>query len=644
MDFRLTRSPLLALLLCTWSSQAAPPVPVEAFATSASIYAPRLSPDGRYLSVTVDSGEGHYALGVFRTSDMQPTSMLKFVRYELPVQSTWVSPHRLVVAKGRKTGSLESPRPTGEIIATDFDGKNRHYLYGYNQSPRNAGLERGYGQIETVPRQANGHFYMRAWTSGSKRSKLYDVDADKGSSRLVADIDQERMSIVLDHTGTARYATGTDVDGNDVLYEADARGNWRKIADAEVGGRLYPFFSDDGQLYGRLSRDGGPFQLVRWDGKGDSYQILASDSFASVGDLQWSAPPRRPFAVASRGGRPQITYLDAANPDTALHRTLAARFPDSYLDFVDHSEDGNISLVHVYSDTDPGSWHLFNRAERRISKILVASEALEPARMGRRHAVRFKASDGLELEAIFTVPVGVQAARNLPMILLPHGGPHGVTDNWSFDTWPQFLASRGYLVLQVNYRGSGGRGPRFEEAGYLQWGTRIQDDLIDGVRWAIAQGHADPRRICAFGASFGAYSSMMVAARAPGLLRCAAGMAGVYDLKMMYRKGDVQESEFGLNYLERVIGRDDQALLDNSPVRLANRIQVPVLLIHGQEDTRTPVAQAAAMRAALVAAGQPPEYLVVAKEGHGFYRDENNVLLLSRLEQFLARHIGPATE
>jgi dipeptidyl aminopeptidase/acylaminoacyl peptidase len=641
MRLGLTCFTALALLLPLPPTHATAPVPVEAFASSARIYAPRLSPDGQHLSVTVDSGEGQYALAVYRTADMQPTSMLKFARYELPVQSTWVSTRRLVIAKGRKFGSLEAPRPSGEIIATDFDGNNRRYIYGPEQAGRNAGLGRGYGQIEAVPRQANGRFFMRAWAYGSQRSMLYDVEADKGNSRLVADIGQERMSFVLDHTGTARYATGTDVEGNEVLYQADARGSWRKLADAEVGGRLYPFFDDDGTLYARLSRDGAPFQLVRWDGKGQGHQVLASDGFASVGDLQWSAPPRRPLAVAAGSGQPQLTYLDGNHPDAATHRMLAANFPGSYLDFVDHSEDGNISLIHVHSDSDPGSWHLFNRAQRRMSKILVASEALDPAQLGRRQAVRFKASDGLELEAILTLPAGVTTARNLPMVLLPHGGPHGMADGWSFDTWPQFLASRGYLVMQVNYRGSAGRGPGFEQAGYLQWGGRIQDDLIDGVRWAIAQGHADPRRICAFGASFGAYSAMMVAARAPGLLRCAAGLAGVYDLKMMYRKGDVQQSEYGLNYLERVIGRDDQALTDNSPVSLANRIQVPVLLVHGQEDTRTPLAQATAMRAALVAAGRPPEYLVVPKEGHGFYRDENNVLLLQRLEQFLARHSSP---
>src|SRR5690606_4280964 len=158
---------------------------------------------------------------------------------------------------------------------------------------------------------------------------------------------------------------------------------------------------------------------------------------------------------------------------------------------------------------------------------------IDPAQMGSRHYVRFPASDGVELDAYVTVPAGVTELKNLPMVLLPHGGPHGVTEHWGYDQDAQFLASRGYLVLQTNYRGSDGRGYAFREAGYRNWSTRIQEDLADGVKWAVSKGYADPARVCVYGASFGGYSAMVLAARHPEMVKCVASLSGLYDLRSM---------------------------------------------------------------------------------------------------------------
>jgi dipeptidyl aminopeptidase/acylaminoacyl peptidase len=271
---------------------------------------------------------------------------------------------------------------------------------------------------------------------------------------------------------------------------------------------------------------------------------------------------------------------------------------------------------------------------------LFASEPwVDPTKMAERRPLHFKASDGMELEAILTIPNG-SSQTNLPMILLPHGGPIGVQDDWFYDGDAQFLASRGYLVLQVNYRGSSGRGEDFMEAGYLKWGTRIQQDLIDGVKWAIAEKYADSQRVCVYGGSFGGYSAMMTAIRAPGMFKCAVGYAGIYDLAMMYKKGDVQENKTGRSYLKMVIGKDDADLDANSPDKLADKIDVPVLLIHGEDDKRAPFAQAKAMRAALEAAHKPYEWMSKPGEGHGFYDEKNNIERLTRLQTFFAKYMG----
>lgn len=226
------------------------------------------------------------------------------------------------------------------------------------------------------------------------------------------------------------------------------------------------------------------------------------------------------------------------------------------------------------------------------------------------------------------------------MVLMPHGGPIGIQDDWFYDGDAQFLANRGYLVLQINFRGSGGRGVDFQQAGYRQWGGTIQNDLIDGVKWAIAQKYADPNRICIFGASFGGYSALMAPIRAPGMFKCAVGYAGVYDMALLYKKGDTRQSEAGRNAMRAIMGADEKDLDANSPDKLADKIDVPVLLIHGEDDQRAPFAQFKAMTAALDAAHKPYQTLVKPGEGHGFYDEKNNIDLLNTLQAFLEKHIG----
>lgn len=638
-----TRAALAVVLaVSTLPAQAAEPVPVEAFAAAAKVSSPRLSPDGAHIAVSVNLGEGNYAIVVYQVADMKQTAFLRMPRYELPVQTYWVSDRRLLVAKGRMIGSREKPLPMGEIIATDYDGSNQTYVYGWQQSTRTRGIGRGYGYIDGLPATPNDHFYMRRLSHDSDRSMLYDVDTVRATHRLVADIGVRDLAFVLDPAGVPRFAWGTDNDNHHLLYEANADGkDWQPVPPARVGGKFTPFaLSGAGDaVYALLSVDGGPASLVKSDLSGGTRTVLASDAFGSVGDVEWNAE-LQPFAATFMHGVPRMVYFDPESEDAREHRMLAQSFPGMYVTYANHTSDGNLSLLYVYSDRDPGAWYLYDRRQAKVSLLFAAREAIDPARMGERRYFRFKASDGMELDGYLTLPEGVQEPRDLPMVLLPHGGPHADGDRWSFDTDAQFLASRGYLVLQVNYRGSLGRGYDFEEAGFQQWGTRIQDDLLDGVRWAIAQGFADADRICAYGASFGAYSAMMTAARAPELIKCAAGLSGLYDLEVFTSKSDAASYAAGRNYFARTVGSDPATLKANSPTGLADRIRAPVLLAHGEIDKRTPYSQAVAMKQALERAGNAPEWMAVPGEAHGFYKDGNNAEFYRRLEAFLAKHIG----
>ncbi|MBY0572546.1 MAG: S9 family peptidase, partial [Undibacterium sp.] len=218
--------------------------------------------------------------------------------------------------------------------------------------------------------------------------------------------------------------------------------------------------------------------------------------------------------------------------------------------------------------------------------------------------------------------------------------PFNVSDNWYFDDDAQFLASRGYAVLQVNYRGSSGRGMNYVSAGWKEWGGKIINDLIDGVKWANTQEGIDPERTCTFGASFGGYASFMLAIKEPTLFKCAVGYAGIYDLASIYTQEKEKASTKTTHYFEKTMGNDPLELAKISPSHHADQIKIPVMMVHGGKDKTTELAQAEDMRDALIKAGNPPDWTYVRSEGHGFYDSENRKNFYLKLEAFLKKHLG----
>lgn len=648
MSYRLARTMLsAACLLLPAAAAAADLVPVEDFARHAQLSMPQLSPDGRHLAVNMNYPDGDsHALAVYDVADMsRPVSLLRLPKYELAIGITWVDNTRLVVEKGRQLGSIDKPVATGEVIATDFDGKHQDYLYGseskYGTRAGTRGTDRGWGFVAGRPTPANGHFYMTTYSwDNQDYSTLYDVDAGKNTRRLIGQIKASGLSFMVGADGKARYAYGRDDNWDYVVYQQQGS-SWVKVNVADTEGSFTPlFFAPDRQrIFASYSADGGPSKLIEQDENGGNRKVLAGDSFSSIGAMELTPQPYQPFATVLATGVPQPSYIDADSPPAKLHRALSMKFPGSYVHFVNFSEDGGQLLFSVSSDRNPGSYFLIDTKNYKVVKLFDAMPWIDPAQMAERRPLRFKARDGKEIEAILTIPKGANLAK-LPMVLVPHGGPIDVQDDWFFDDDAQFLASRGYLVLQVNYRGSSGRGANFKAAGYRQWGSGIQQDLIDAVKWAVAEDYADPQRVCIYGASFGGYSALMAPVRAPGMFKCAIGYAGIYDMALRYKKGDTQESKAGRNALRIQMGDDPAELAANSPVNLAGKIDVPVFLVHGEDDQRAPFAHAKAMRAALDAAHKPYEWLSKPGEGHGFYSEQNNVELYTKLQAFLEKYIG----
>jgi len=299
---------------------------------------------------------------------------------------------------------------------------------------------------------------------------------------------------------------------------------------------------------------------------------------------------------------------------------------------VSWNRDFSSLIVFVGSADYPGTYYTFSPDEGVMHLLASVSEGLGKTAFAPVSTIRYKARDGLEIQAVLTRPKG--ATKNLPLIMMPHGGPFA-RDDESWDWWAQFLASRGYAVLQPNYRGSSGFGTEFSEKGNGQWGLAMQDDLIDAIAWAAKEGIADPKRVCIVGASYGGYAALRAAQRDHGTYRCAVSYAGVSDMAAILR--------YDGSYLNGGRSKDfwrTQAtdLKAASPVNFASAFSIPVLIMHGKVDARVPVKQSREMVEKLKAAGKPYRYVEQPKGDHHFSQEADRVQFLKELEAFLKEY------
>lgn len=631
------------------TAQQKPLVPVEAFTKQDQFSSPRLSPDGKHIAIKVRIMRNKRmipTLTVYSLPDLKIVSVLAMDTFDIPLNYTWLTNTRLVVTKGIEIGLRERPWATGEVVSVDLDGKRQQYLFGYDNFKSSSkgdryGDDYGWADIESIPKR-NGHVQLGTHLWRSKRSFLYDVDSSSATRKLITEIGGEDLDFHTQRDGTPRFASGVDEASEWITYRRDDNNEWKKLDREVTGKRFIPllFTKDNNEFFALRSTKGEPTALVRESFKTGERTILAQDKRSTL-SLEWNENDSSPFAVVTNVGIPSVRYIEPDSGNTKLHKSLSLQFPGSVVHFIDFTDDGSKLLFSVASDRDPGSYYLYDKVAGKADLLFTVLEDIDPDQMAERRPFAYKARDGLELFGYLTVPkADLNDKSKLPMVVIPHGGPFGPADDWYFDSDAQFLASRGYAVLQVNFRGSGNRGEAFKESGYKQWGGKIQDDIIDGVKAAIEQGGIDANRICTFGASFGGYSALMLTVKEPAMFKCAIGYAGRYYLPATFNQHNVASSKRVKTGYARSMGDNEEELIRQSPSRHADKIKVPVWLIHGGKDEVVLPEQAKIMREALIKAGNPPEWTYEPDEGHGFYDAQRRKELYEKLEGFLAKHIG----
>lgn len=626
---------------------------IEDFAKHASYSSARISPNGDYLAISVDLGDQD-VLTILRTSDLKVLKVNQLPDKKSVGSFYWISPERIMFNAVKKQGGYAQPFPTGEWFAVNADGSLARPVIFYGtrdatQRSKSVGNE-SYSLLDTLRGDDQNVIMQVRYPRSSEGAgtQVVSVDTISGRRSPLARAPKENCDIALDGAKEPRFAVCSssrdesgEYDERSELYRRDGTA-WTLINASKSDGQHLRVLrtSADGTVYAEQDDGKAPPAIGTLDTASGRFQKLFQDPVSEVSQMMWSTDDKRLIGVVNQAGSPKVTLLDEDHPDAALYQSLAEAFPGQMVQFSSSTEDGNRILLSVYSDTNPGELYLFDRKSGQARFLLQGRDWLDPKRMASVTPFIVKARDGQTLHGYLTIPQGAQGKR-LPMIVNPHGGPIGPRDNWGFNPEAQLLASRGYAVLQVNFRGSGGYGKAFEEAGHRQWAEGIQNDILDATHWAIDQGVADKDRLCIYGGSFGGYSALMAPIREPGLFKCAFGYVGVYDVDMLFKKGDIPQRESGQRYLRRTHGTDVAEWNKVSPARRAGEVKIPVFLAAGARDVRAVPEQTELMAKALTDAGNAPEGIIIQSgEMHGFYDVPARVNLYTKMLDFFNRHIG----
>lgn len=407
--------------------------------------------------------------------------------------------------------------------------------------------------------------------------------------------------------------------------------------DADIDG-----LTEDGKALVREKlNDKGYMALFRRDLQtGEESELYSAPGYDVAYPLrdEWSG---RVIGAAYTADKTEFFYFDPARE--ALQRGLEQALPGQSVGIVSSDASANTLIIKLDGTAMAPVFLVLDRATHNMRPIARPYPALTEVALPEIKTYNYAARDGLKIPAYLTLPQN-KPAKNLPLVVMPHGGPDA-RDQLGFDWWAQFLANRGYAVLQPNYRGSWGYGRKFTEAGLRQWGLKMQDDISDGVKKAIADGIADPKRVCIVGASYGGFAALAGAAFSPELYACAVSFAGVSDLPQMLR---TEHKEYGSSsqvssFWATRIGSSDEnwdQLIATSPARNAAKIRCPVLLMHGEGDTTVRIDQSETMASALKDAGKSVEFIRIPGEDHYLNLTETRVQLLTETEKFLAKNIG----
>ena len=611
----------------------------------------KISPDGKYMGLLVPV-DGRNVLSIIETESRKSVNLLKFESNRQIGEFHWANEERLLMRLDYFQSWYAAPVSAGEWFSVNIDGKKKENVFGFRSftgssskiKTHEAGGARASGQIVDLLRDDSKHILMSATPfdpDGDRRSKLYRINIYNSRSKLLETSPVENATFATDKSGEVRFVAGTTKDLLDkVFYRSDAEESWQLFSESQISeGAIQPLaFADANSLYVSDSSASDLAGIYLYDLETRKKTLIHQDSESDPTNFWYSQATGELYAVEYETTLPKYVFV-GDGPQVSRLKSLLSAFPGQQVRVVSQTNDESAAVILIYSDRNPGDYYLFDAQTNQLQFLTTAMPKVDPSGLMPMTPLKFKSRDGHDMVGYLTLPAMAEGDPLPPLVVNPHGGPIGVRDRWRYNSEVQLLAQEGFAVLQVNFRGSGGYGRNWMEAGFKTWGSHIQFDIIDATAEVLRQNFADPDRVCIYGASFGGYSALMAPILEPNMFRCAVGFVGVYDLQMLYERGDVADRASGISFLEKVIGRDDGQLRAFSPIYRADELNLPVLIIHGEQDPRAPVEHAEAMIESLENAGKPYEKLMFEKEGHGLYDTEARADMYRTIVGFLRRNL-----
>jgi dipeptidyl aminopeptidase/acylaminoacyl peptidase len=471
---------------------------------------------------------------------------------------------------------------------------------------------------------------------------IYELDLKSGDLKMILENPGNYSDFLTDDEGQLRLIVTTDGTTTGILYRESTSKPFTEVLSTNFKNTFYPkaFASDyPNEVYaltniGRDKKAAVRFNLLT----GIETEVLFEHDEFDADWLVISEHTGKPLLVQYTDWKSRYHFLDARVQ--LLHERVRKEIPDDEIVFTGSDENELLVVIRTYSDRTLGQYFLFDAAADSLHWLADVSPWLKKNQLAEVNPISYLTRDGLKIHGYLTIPRNV-APKKLPMIVVPHGGPW-MRDVWRFDQNVQFLANRGYAVLQMNFRGSTGYGRAFWEAGFRQWGKAMQNDITDGVNFMIKQGVADPSRVAIYGGSYGGYAVLAGLAFTPDLYACGIDYVGVSNLFTLMQTIPAYWEQ-GREMFYEMIGhpqKDSLHYVEVSPVFHANKIKVPLMVIQGAQDPRVKRAESDQIVEALAARGVEVDYIIRDDEGHGFRKQENRIEMYRSIEAFLSRHLS----
>ena len=470
---------------------------------------------------------------------------------------------------------------------------------------------------------------------------VYRCDIETGELEQIAENPGSIIGWLTDHEGKLRAAVQTDGVNTSFLYRTNESENFRVLHTANFKETFEPvlFAYDNKLMYvaSNLSQDKTAFYTFDPEANKTLDLVFVHDE-VDAGSILHSKKRKIITGVTFTTDKRHYKFFDSDREE--LQKTIDAFFPNYEAVVTDMDDDERKVIVRTFSDRTRGTYYLFDRKDNSISKLADLSTWLKEDQMAQMKPITFKSRDGLTIHGYLTVPVGV-ASKDLPLVVIPHGGP-SARDTWGFDSVSQFLANRGIAVLQVNFRGSTGYGKAFWQAGFKQWGRKMQDDVTDGVLWTVEKGIADRKRLAIFGGSYGGYAALAGATFTPDLYACAISYVGPSNIFTLLETIPPYWEPFREMEYEEIGDpvKDKELLTEISPLFHADKIKIPLFVAQGANDPRVKKAESDQIVEAVRKAGKDVIYMVKENEGHGFHNEENRFDFFRQMEEFFRKHLG----